>query len=433
MEYTPKLGRGIIGRTSKLQGIHVSGETFELRLDNMAHGGSALGRFNGRTVFVPYTIPGETVLARVVEDKGRVAFAEGLTLLESSADRVFPVCPHFGPGKCGRCHWQHIDYAAQLLLKQDVLADQLQRIGGFRDPDIRPIIASPQEWGYNYHMTLLGDNQGKLGFPGAGTKRPFPISECHILHPDLLALYQSLDLEGIAGIEKLKLQISTDGALMLILTMVNNEAPELVTELPTSINFLLDDTEPVNLIGLTASRYTISGREFRVTAGSFFRPNASQQENLVALVLDALNLRGDESVLDLYAGVGLFSAFIAPRAGLVTLVESYPPAADDADLNLADLENVDILEGSVEDVLDEPDEVYNAAVIDPPPDGISGEVVDHLSNLRIPRLVYISSDPATLARDGKRLAAQGYHLEYVQPIDLAPQTYYVDSVAVFTR
>ncbi|MBL8157322.1 MAG: TRAM domain-containing protein, partial [Anaerolineae bacterium] len=110
--------------------------TFDLDLEAMAHGGSALGRFGQQTVFVPYTIPGERVHARVVAQKGRVLFAEGLTLLESSADRVYPACPHFGPGRCGRCHWQHIAYPAQLLLKQDVLADQLERIGGLTEVEV---------------------------------------------------------------------------------------------------------------------------------------------------------------------------------------------------------------------------------------------------------------------------------------------------------
>ena len=408
-------------------------EIFELQLENMAHGGSALGKHGGRIVFAPYTIPGERIRARIVEDKGRVAFAEGVTLVEASADRVFPRCPHFGGGKCGRCQWQHIDYAAQLLLKQDVLADQLERIGGFTQVDMRPMIPSPVEWAYNFHMTLLGDAEGRLGFPTSGRgKGIFPISECHILHPDLLALYQSLDLEGVAGIIKLKLQIGSDGAHMLILTMDENEAPELVTDLPTSVNLLLDDSEPVNLIGEPSSTYTVGEREFHVTAGSFFRPNVAGVGNLVAEVMAALDLHGHESVLDLYGGVGLFSAFIAPQAGLVTLIESYPPAAADADHNLSDLDNVDILEGAVEDVLAELDEAYDTAVIDPLPEGLSVDAVDQLAALHIPRLVYVSSDPATLARDGKRLAAKGYQLASVQPIDLAPQTYYIDSVAVFT-
>jgi 23S rRNA (uracil1939-C5)-methyltransferase len=407
--------------------------SFELTLTGMAHGGSALGRHDKRTIFVPYTIPGETVLAHITQDKGRIAFAEGVTLLEASADRVFPRCPHFGPGKCGRCHWQHIDYMAQLLLKQDVLADQLERIGGFVDADVRPVIASAVEWSYNYHMSLVSDGAGKLGFPAATQPGIFPITECHILHPDLLALYQSLELDGITGIEKLKLQIGSDGAPMLILTMANDDAPELVLDIPGSVNMLVEDTHPVNLIGDLFNYYAVGGRNFRVTAGSPFRPHVAQLENLVAAVLDALNLSGDESVLDLYAGVGFFSAFIAPQAGLVTMVDSYNPALNDADVNLADLENIDILEGTVEDVLAELKESYQVALIDPPTDGLSLEAIDRLAALELPRLVYVSSDPATLARDGKRLAAHGCRLTYVQPIDLAPQTYYIDSVAVFER
>jgi 23S rRNA (uracil1939-C5)-methyltransferase len=406
-------------------------DLIELRLEAMAHGGSALGRHDRRTVFVPYTIPGERVRARITRDKGRVAFAEGVTLLEESGDRVYPRCPHFGPGRCGRCQWQHIDYPAQLLLKQDVLADQLARIGGFDDADVRALIASPAQWGYNYHMTLLAREDGKLGFPGVD-ERVYPISECHILHPDLLALYLALDL-SFNGLRSLRLQMGTDGAAMLVLTMADDDPPELATDLPASVNMVLSDNEPVNLIGDSHSRYTVGGRMFRVTAGSFFRANAAQLDNLVKVMLDGLQLTGIENVLDLYAGVGLFTPFVAQRAKLVTLVESYPPAVNDAEANLVDVDDVDIIEGSVEDVLPELDDTYQAAIVDPPPDGLSMDAVDLLSETRIPRLVYVSSDPATLARDGKRLVQHGYRLTYVQPLDLAPQTFYIDSVAVFER
>ncbi len=406
-------------------------DTIELQLDAMAHGGSALGRHDKRTIFVPYTIPGERVQARITRDKGRVAFAEGVTLLEESGDRVYPRCPHFGPGRCGRCHWQHIDYPAQLLLKQDVLADQLARIGGFADADVRPVIASPEQWGYNYHMTLLARDDGTLGFPGVD-EPVYPIAECHILHPDLLALYLALDL-SFGGLRSLKLQQGTDGAQMLILTMADDSPPELETDLPASVNMLLSDNEPVNLIGDTHSRYTVGGRVFRVTAGSFIRPNVAQLDKLLSVVLDALQLTGAENVLDLYAGVGLFTPFAARRAQLVTLVESYPPSVTDADENLAEVDNVDIIEGTVEDVLPELDDPYHAAIVDPPPDGLSVDAVDLLAESGIPRLIYVSGDPATLARDGKRLAQHGYRLAYVQPLDLSPQTFYIDSVAAFER
>jgi 23S rRNA (uracil1939-C5)-methyltransferase len=405
-------------------------DEIELELITMAHGGRALGRHDGRAVFVPYAIPGERVAARVIETRGRAIFAEGIRLLDASADRVFPACPHFGPGRCGRCQWQHIDYAAQLLLKQDVLADQLARIGGFDDADVQPVISSPQQWGYNYHMTMTAAEDGVPGFLSLDGGRVIAVDTCHILHPDLLALYEALDLQ-FDGLRRLRLQLGSDGRAMLILTMADDNPPELETDLPASVNMLLTDNEPVNLIGESHSRYSILGRDLRVTAGGEFRANIAQLPQLVNTVLDSLALTGGEAVLDLYAGVGLFSAFMAQKAGFITLVESYPPAATDADENLAEFEHIDIIEGVVEDVLAEIDGHYDAAVADPPGEGLSLTVIDRLGALRIPRLVYVSSDPATLARDAKRLAGHGYQLRQVQPVDLAPQTYYIDSVAVF--
>lgn len=410
-------------------------DTFDLTLEAMAHGGSALGRLGQQTVFVPYTIPGERVHARAVAQKGRVLFAEGLTLLESSADRVYPACPHFGPGRCGRCQWQHIAYPAQLLLKQDVLADQLERIGGLTNVEVRPVIPAPYIWGYNFRMTLYPVN-GQMGFPGAGKPGAgaapiVPIDECHLLHPDLLALRQALDLEAISGLEQITFQLGSDGAAMVILRAADDQPPELHTDLPMSVNLVLSDGQPVNLIGDLHSHYDLAGRRFRVTAGSPFPANYPQLENLVAEVLAALALSGSETVLDGYAGAGLFSAFIAQQSRLVTLIESLGPAVDDADANLADEKNVDLIEGALEDVLPELDDRYDAALLNPPADGLSLPALDALAAQRIPRLVYLSSDPAALARDAKRLTTKGFRLASVQPIDLSPQTYFIDSIATF--
>lgn len=408
-------------------------DTFEIELTAMAHGGSALGRHDKRTIFIPYTIPGEIVEARIVEDRGRIAFAEGVRLLDASADRVYPRCPHFGPHLCGRCQWQHIDYAAQLLLKQDVLADQLARIGGFEDADVRAVIPGPAQWGYNYHMTMVANAEGRLGFPGYDGRPPFPFEECHILHPDLLDLYYQLDLE-FDQIPELRLQMGTDGAHMIILSVKSeDDVPELTADLPTSANLILPDNEPVNLIGDSHSNYTIGKHTFRVTAGSAFRANVAQIDTLASLVVQLVDLPQGATVLDLYAGVGVFSAALAPHASLVTLVESYPPAVTDADVNLADFDHIDVIEGSVEDVLDSLEVGYFAAVVDPPSEGLSIEAVDALEASSVQRLVYVSGDPATLARDTKRLVQHGFRLGVVQPIDLAPQTYWIDSVAVLDR
>jgi 23S rRNA (uracil1939-C5)-methyltransferase len=408
-------------------------EPFELTLTEMAHGGSALGRHDRRTIFVPYAIPGERITARITDDRKRYAFAEGVRVLEPSPHRVAPRCAHFGPQRCGGCHFQHIAYAAQLEYKRDIVLDQLKRIGGFPNPVVRPTLASPDEWEYRHHATFHVNQAGDLCYVGTDNAALIPVEECHIIRPELLNLLGELDFESIPELDRVRLQIGSDGDLMVILSTKDDEAPELEVTMPVSINLLLSDNEPVNLIGSTHVHYTVRGRRFRVTAGGFFQVNLPQAEALVDLVLQKLNLQGGEKVLDLYAGVGLFTRFLAERASLVTSVESYPPAVTDADENLADLDNIDLIEGSVEDVLPELEDTYDAAVIDPPRTGVEPEALDALVERGPRAIVYISCEPATLARDAKRLVAKGYRLVDVQPVDMFPQTYHIECVAYFTR
>lgn len=408
-------------------------ETFELTLLEMVHGGQALGRHAGRTLFVPYGIPGERIRARITEDRGRYAFAEVVEVLEPSPHRVTPRCSHFGPGQCGGCHFQQIEYAAQPGYKRDVVIDQLRRIGGFQDPAVHPTVASPEAWAYRNHATFHLDDAGNFCFVGTDDETLIPIEECHIIRPELLGLLDELNLDEIPQLERVRLQVGTGGDLMVVISTRDDEPPALEVTMPVSINLLLSDNEPVNLIGSSNVIYALRGRNFRVTAGGFFQVNGPQAEVLIDLVLQKLDLHGGETVLDLYSGVGLFTAFIAERAALVTSVESYPPAVTDADENLAEFDNVDLIEGSVEDVLEELDESYDAAVIDPPRSGVDARALDALAEIGPRTIVYVSCEPATLARDAKRLAAKGYRLVDVTPVDMFPQTYHIESVAHFTR
>jgi len=409
-------------------------ETFELELTGMAHGGTALGRHEGRVIFVPYTLPGERVLARLVEDKGRYARAEALDVLAPSPDRVTPPCPHFGPGRCGGCQWQHVDYAAQLALKREVLVDQLERIGKFDRPNVLPVLPSPHPWTYRAHMTFSLTGAGELGLWSTDSSQIIPIDTCHILHPALQDVFDQLDLSS-PTLKRVRLQVGSDPSdVMLVIETEDDLAPEIELDLPASVNLLLSDNVPVNLIGRTHVTYRVAGRDFRATAGAFFQANPPVAESLVGEVLTRADLQGDQTALDLYSGVGLFSAFLAERAGLVVSVESYPPAVTDAEMNLADLENVDIIEGSAEVVLpDWPDEPLDVVVVDPPRAGLSLDVGDALAALSPARIVYVSCDPATLARDGQRLAAKGYRLHDVQPLDMFPQTFHIESVSLFAR
>jgi len=414
-------------------------DSFEIKMKAMANGGFALGTNNRRTTFVPYTIPGETVRAKVVNQQKSVDFAEGIELIDASADRVYPQCPHFGPGQCWSCQWQHIDYQAQLLLKQDVLADQLYRIGKFEDliveRALKPVIPAPQQWAYNQNVTMVRDKSGSFGYYKIDGRTIQAVSECHVLHPELQQLFAMIDID-FDDVDRMQLWVGSDNKTMIVLEMNSENAPELTADFPTSVNIVLPDNEPVNLVGESIVFYEVAERLFRVTVGGSFRANVSQIQNLIGTILDMLDLKDSHSVLDLYAGVGIYSAFLALRAGLVTLVESYPPTATDAEENLKDFENVDIIEGSVENVLEsliEAGEIYESAVLDPPASGLSKAAIDGLVKLNIPKLVYVSSDPASLSRDARQLVKHGYELRRVQPIDFAPQTYYLDTVALLVK
>jgi 23S rRNA (uracil1939-C5)-methyltransferase len=417
-------------------------DTFNLELTAMAHGGNALGRHADRVIFVPYGAPGDVIRARITEDKGRFAFAEIEEIVQPSSSRTEPPCPHFGPGECGGCRWQHIDYPTQLEHKRAVVMDQLQRLGKVSNPPVQPTMPSPQPWGYRSYMTFAaapvhnGEDieaqalAPQLGFWSSDNSRVVPIEICHILHPALLDLYNQLELEA-PEITRVKFQVGSDPVdRMLVIETGDDLPPEIELDLPVSVNFLLSNNEPVNLIGRSHVVYHVHGCEFRVTAGAFFQANVPVAEILVEQVMARLNLLGRETVLDLYSGVGLFTRFMAERAGLVISVESYPPAVTDADHNLADLENVEIIEGSVEAVLEDLEGSFDAVVVDPPRTGLSRTVIDELGRLAPALIGYVSCDPATLARDVEQLARRGYVLADVQPVDMFPQTFHVECVAM---
>ena len=409
-------------------------EAITLTLTDMANGGQALGRYNEKTIFVPYAIPGEEITARIVDDRGRYAFAEGITVLDPSADRVLPVCPHFGLHQCGGCQWQHIDYDAQLALKTDIVVDQLERIGGFTDAEVGMTLASPQ-WNYRHEAILYPHPAGKTGFLSTDGKTPFLIDECHILTPELLELLRQLDLE-LPTLTQIILRDNGAGDLMVMLSTSDDNPPSLELDLGASVNFLLNDGEAANLIGATHLRYELLGESYRVTAGSFLRANPPQIETLMRLVRDWLVLSGNECILDLYAGVGLFSAVLASDASLITCVDHFPPAMTDAEENLSAFDHINVIEGDVEEILYSipDDEVYDIAILDPPVGGLNRDVMDALESVLPPRLIYIGDDPATLARDAKRLHERyGYTLDAVQPVDFEPQTFRVVSVAHLHR
>jgi 23S rRNA (uracil1939-C5)-methyltransferase len=407
--------------------------TFKLELTTITHGGAALGRHEGRAIFVPYALPGETARVEITEDKERYAFARPVEVLEPSPDRVAPPCPYFGAEGCGGCQWQHADYQAQLRFKAEIVADQLTRIGKIAEPPVHPTIPDPEGWAYRNHAQFRPASGGGLGFQAAASNRTVAIDKCPILHPLLADLYATLDLE-LENLLRLSLRAGiATGDRMLIFETDDDLPPALESDLPVSCVLLLSDGQHANLIGSNHITEIVSDRAYRISAPSFFQVNTPQAAQLVRLVIEYLDLQGDETVLDAYCGVGLFTTQLAERAGLLVGIESSSTAVDDLLENTAEVDNVDIIEGPVEAVLPDLDMSIDAVVVDPPRAGLDRFALDALIERDPARLVYVSCDPATLARDAKRLTAAGYRLAEVQPVDMFPQTYHVESVALFTH
>lgn len=405
----------------------------ELRLTDMAHGGEALGRYEGKVIFVPYAIPDEEALVEITEDKGSYARARLVEVLSPSPHRVDPPCPHFGPERCGGCQWQHIAYPAQLEFKAAVVRDQLARLGRLPDVPVKPTIPSASPWHYRNHVQFTVDNDGRLGFVATDGRRVEPTQKCYLLHPLLEELLAALDLE-LPGLTRLSLRAGVNtGDQMLIFETQDDEPPALETDLPLSCVLLLSEGIPVNLIGNNYITEVVAGRRFRISATSFFQVNTAAAEELVRLVAEYLAPVGYETLLDAYCGVGTFALTLADKVGQVIGVEEAAGAVEDARVNAGGVDNVEFIEGRVETVLPQLDRRIDLVVLDPPRQGCRPEAMTALIELAPRRIVYVSCDPATLARDARKLAEGGYQLVEVQPVDMFPQTYHIENVALFER
>jgi 23S rRNA (uracil1939-C5)-methyltransferase len=405
-----------------------------LSLTAMAHGGSALGRYQGKVIFVPYGLPGEQVAVEILEDKRRFARARLLEIQTAAPNRVEPPCPFFG--ECGGCQWQHANYSAQLAFKAAILRDQLSRLGKFADPPVQDTIPSPDPWHYRNHVQFAVDRRARLGFRAAASRRIVPVDECLLLHPFLDELFLALDLGSSADLSLKRLSLRAGintGDRMIIFKTADDEPPQLEVDFPVSCVLLLDDGTPVNLIGHNHITERVAERTFRISAGSFFQVNTPQTETLVRLVAEYLSPSGDETLLDAYCGVGTFALPLAGEVAHIIGVESVSTAVEDFRINAEGAENVALLPGAVEEVLPDLETPVDLAVVDPPRTGVHPDALAALARLAPRRIVYVSCDPATLARDGRALAEAGYDLAVVQPVDMFPQTYHVETVSLWVK
>ncbi len=383
--------------------------TIELHLEDMAYQGAAIGREDGRVVFAEYGIPGEDVVVAIERDRKDHSLGRVVEVRTPSPERIEPPCPYFGV--CGGCQWQHIRYEHQLALKQHVVRQQLRRIGKFEDPPVSPTVPSPNQYGYRNHARFSVDGQGNLGYisrPGHGS-RFLRVDRCLIMHPAINEV-----LARLQGKAHVKHQLMVRYGVNTGELLVHPDVSAIDPTIPSGQRFYHE---------------ALLGHRFRISASSFFQTNTGVAERLVQLVLERIAPTGREVVVDAYAGVGTFAAFLAPRVARVIGIEEAPSAVDDARVNLDQFDNVEYVLAKVEQVLGKLAVRPDVVILDPPRVGCAPAAITGVLMLRPPRIVYVSCDPATLARDLRKLVDGGYRLLDVTPLDMFPQTYHIESVA----
>ncbi|KPK47980.1 MAG: 23S rRNA methyltransferase [Dehalococcoidia bacterium SM23_28_2] len=386
-------------------------EKLRLSLTDMAFQGGAMGRHEGQVVFAAYGIPGEEAVVEIERRSKDYMMGRVVEVLSPSPHRVEAPCPYFG--SCGGCQWQHIDYPFQAELKARIVGEQLRRIGKFEEPPVAATVTADEQWHYRNHARFSTDRQGQLGFVSLIRRRFIRIDQCRIMHPWINGVLEQLQGK-CAGLHQVAIRYgaNTDQALI---------HPSLKE---------IDDSIPS---GQASYEEELLGKRFRISGASFFQVNTRQAEVLIEVVREKLALAQDQLLLDAYAGVGTFAVLLAPHVKKVIAIEESPAAVADAVINQAGIKNIVFYQGKVEQILPELRRRVQAAILDPPRIGCHPDVIAAVLKRPPARLVYVSCDPATLARDLRVLCDGGYRLQDVQPVDMFPHTFHIECVATLVR
>jgi len=414
----------------------------------MAFKGNGVGHIDGKVIFVPYTVTGDEVSVEIVEDKKSYSVGGLKEILIPSPWRINPPCPYFGD--CGGCQWQHIDPSVHEVLKKEILKESLQRLAGLKE--IPPLSAVPslQPYGYRIRIQLKAEGN-KIGFFGEGSHRVVEIDRCPIAHPIINAILQHIRKVQLpySGMEGFEINVSPEegkGILIFHLNLSGQRGKIPLKELLQSIPLLKGVAvvrkkrwiylgDPILNISTTLKRL---GRErvfrLRVSPGSFFQVNLEQNLELIQTVLDFGELKGSERVLDLYAGIGNFTLPLATEAKWTIGIDESKKAVADAHFNAGGngIQNCQFISGSVEEMLKGVGEALDIVVLDPPRRGCK-EVSEQIARLNPKRIVYVACEPTTFSRDIRVFANGGYTLQKLCLIDMFPQTYHMEVVALLTH
>lgn len=449
--------------------IWQQGELIEVTIADLSDTGDGVGRWDHRVVFVPDTVPGDRVIVRLVHVKPKFAHGTVQQLLQPSPQRIRPHC--IVADKCGGCQWQHIDYEYQLVAKRNQVIQALERIGGFVQPPVDPVLVAASPLGYRnkatYPLDTSATGQVQAGYYQKGSHQLINLNQCPVQDPHLNPLlaevkrdiqkqnWQIYDEQRHQGqIRHLSLRIGRrTGEILLTLVVKNWHLPQIETQaqewlkrypqlVGVSLNRNGDRTNAIFgnetrcIAGVPYLREKFAGLEFQVRPDTFFQIYTETAEALLQVIQSELNLQGHEVLVDAYCGIGTLTLPLAKLVQQVIGLEIQPAAVQQAIFNAQHngIENVTFQVGAVEKILQNLGIIPDVVLLDPPRKGCDHAVIKTLLQAKPSRIVYVSCKVATLARDLKLLCAEGlYTITRVQPADFFPQTAHVEAAAFLAR
>ncbi len=443
-------------------------ETVNIKIDDLAMGGEGVGKSNGITVFVADSVPGDELKIKLVELKKNFIRGVIVDIIKPSPDRVALKCPL--AKTCGGCQWQHISYPVQLKYKTKIVKETLRRLGKLNNIKVNDIIGMNEPWGFRNKIQYPisgGSGRGEklaMGYYMQGTHNIIDIDSCPIEHPKLSRAakivkdtlnklgYSAPSRDGGKGLFKFLRARIGFGTGEMMLTFVTSEkgipgAKNLVKEI-----IGMCKKESINVVGICQnlnSRYTnvimgdqnwtmwgrdfiydkMKGLKFKVSNTSFYQTNPVQTEVLYDKAVESAGFTGNETVIDAYSGIGTVALWFAKHARYVYGIEEVKQAVRDASENaeLNHIENCRFSIGKVEKLLPELKE-GDALILDPPRGGCEEKILKTIACSKFQKIIYISCNPATLARDLAYLSSSGFRVEEVQPVDMFPHSFHIETV-----
>jgi 23S rRNA (uracil1939-C5)-methyltransferase len=418
-----------------------------LKIDSLAYGPYGIGRKDGRVILVPRTAPGDEIEVRIVEAKGNYSIGELKRIIQPSPVRQSPPCPYVG--RCGGCPWQHVQYEAQLAAKEKAVEDALSRIGRLGGFERLPILRSPKEYSYRRRIRLQADDLKRLGFHRASSRELVEIDACLIAEPELeQRLAQAREWIRVLKTQMRHLEVVRGDAEGAVLFAGKGEGNFAAQDEQACSRFLEKFPAVTGLILFGRGWRRAWGQDkiemrceedlkIAIDGETFSQVNQEGNARLVGELLQWADLSGRDRVLELYCGAGNFTLPMARRAREVIAIEgdARSVASGKSNSRLNRIANIRWLRAPVPRAvrrLRENNEQFTQIVLNPPRSGAKG-IEDELARLGAKKILYVSCNPATLARDLSGLSQRGYKLTRVRPVDLFPQTFHVETLAEMVR